>query len=94
VPPCTLSGMAENFESEALVVIDGEAIPVYARVTVDSAVKWWGGTLESDDPALRFKLVAGNRAVLRLADGKEGNIVPDRDTGEGVTFTGSGTPPA
>ncbi|MFF3312990.1 hypothetical protein [Streptomyces sp. NPDC002952] len=86
--------MAENYETDAVVVIDGEEIPAYARFTIDYAAKHWGGTLDADDPALRFKLVAGNRAALRLPDGKEGAIVPDRDTGHGVTFTGSGMPPA
>jgi hypothetical protein len=86
--------MAENYESEALVVIDSEEIPAYARFTVDSIARQWAGTLESDDPALRFKLVSGNRAVLRLADGKEGSIVPGTDSGGGVTFKGSGMPPA
>jgi hypothetical protein len=86
--------MAQNFESEALVVIDGEEIPAYARFTVDSIAKRWAGTLDSEDPALRFKLVNGNRAVLRLSDGKEGSIVPGKDAGGGVTFLGSGMPPA
>lgn len=86
--------MAENYESEALVVIDGEEVSAYARFTVDSMAKRWAGTLDSDDPALRFKLVNGNRAVLRLSDGKEGSIVPGEAVGEGVTFLGSGMPPA
>lgn len=86
--------MTENHESEALIVIDGEEISVYARFAVDTIAKRWAGTLDSDEPALRFKLVNGNRAVLRLPNGREGGIVADEDTGGGVTFKGSGIPPA
>jgi hypothetical protein len=86
--------MTENYESEAVVAVDGEEIDVYARLTVDHLAKRWGGTLDSSDAALRFKMVSGQRSVLRLPSGEEASIVPDRDTGDGVTFQGSGVPPA
>jgi hypothetical protein len=89
----TLASMAMDYESEAVVTVDGEEISVYAYLTVDHAARRWGGTLDSPDPALRFKMVAGQRSVLRLPSGKEASIVPDRDTGDGVTFQGSGMPP-
>lgn len=85
--------MEQNYETEVVVVIDGEEIAAYARFTVsaDSVPKWWAGTLESEDSALAFKLVNGSRTTLRLADGKEGTIIPVR--GAGVAFRGSGQPP-
>ncbi|MFH9574164.1 hypothetical protein ACH4MG_26950 [Streptomyces sp. NPDC017454] len=87
--------MAQNYETEAVVVIDGEEIQAYARFAVDadSTPKWWGGELESDDSALAFKLINGRRASLRLPSGSEASIVPGEDRGRGASFTGSGRPP-
>lgn len=89
----TLTLMSKDYESEAVVTVDGEEIDVYAYLTVDHAAKRWGGVLDSTDPALRFKMVSSQRSLLRLPSGKEASIVPDRDTGGGVTFQGSGMPP-
>lgn len=87
--------MAQDYETEAVVVIDDEEIQAYARFTVEanSTPKWWGGDLESEDSALAFKLINGRRSVLRLPNGKEASIVPGEDRGRGATFTGSGVPP-
>lgn len=85
--------MAQNYETEAVVVIDGEEIGVYARFTVDSVAKRWSGLLDSDEPALRFWMVDGRRTVLRLPSGKEAPINPGEDTGGGASFIGSGPPP-
>lgn len=85
--------MTQNYETEAVVVVDGEEIDVYARFTVDNMVKRWAGLLDSDDSALRFKMVSGQRSILRLPNGKEASINVGPDTGGGVTFQGSGVPP-
>lgn len=88
--------MASEHETDAHVVIDGEAIPVYARFIVDAdgLLKSWYGTLTSDTSGLAFKLVAGQRAVLlRMPDGQEAPIVPGGDSTDGIAFTGSGRPP-
>lgn len=87
--------MAQDYETEVVVVIDSEEIAAYARFAVDanSTPKWWGGNLECEDPALAFKLINGRQASLRLPNGKEASIVPGEDRGRGATFTGSGVPP-
>ena len=87
--------MASDHETEAHVVIDGEVIPVYTHLVVDAdgPLKSWYGTLTSDTSGLAFKLVAGQRAVLRMPDGQEAPIVPGGDSTEGIAFTGSGRPP-
>jgi hypothetical protein len=85
--------MEQEYETEAVVVVDGEEIDVYARFTVDHAAKQWVGVLDSDDTALRFKMVNGRRSMLRMPSGKEASIVPGPDAGGGATFQGSGRPP-
>lgn len=88
--------MAKDYESEAHVVIDGEAFPVYARFTVfmDGPLKRWHGVLSADEPGLAFKLVNARNTLLRMPDGKDAPIVPGgRDSSEGIAFTGSGPAP-
>lgn len=84
----------DHYESEATVVIDGEDIDVYVQFVVDELRKVWYGTLNSDVPGFGFKLVAGNRSVLRLPSGKEAAISPEGTSSDAeVRFRGSGAPP-
>jgi hypothetical protein len=89
--------MAKDYESEALAVIDGEEISVYARFTVyaDGPSKSWHGTIASDEPGLGFKAVTASRVVLRMPSGQEGVVIPTRADASGlIPFTGSGPAPA
>lgn len=92
----TLSRMAKDYESEALTVIDGAEVSVYARFTVfmDGPVKSWHGSIASEEPGFGFKATTANRFVLRMPDGKEGVVIPTHsDGGPVVSFTGSGPAP-
>lgn len=88
--------MAKDYESEALAVIDGAEVSVYARFTVfmDGPIKSWHGSIASEEPGFGFKATTANRVVLRMPDGKEGAIIPTRSDGSPlVSFTGSGPAP-
>jgi hypothetical protein len=88
--------MAKDYESEALAVIDGTEVSVYARFTVftDGPTKSWHGSIASEEPGFGFKATTANRVVLRMPNGKEGTVVPNRsDGGPQVSFTGSGPAP-
>ncbi|MFD7260138.1 hypothetical protein [Streptomyces sp. NPDC059874] len=92
--------MPRQFESDAVLVIDGIERAVYARVSIfgdGTQVKGWFGSLGSDDPGLECDLLNASVAILRMPDGKEGSIKtsdgPSSRRGE-VAFTGSGQPPA
>ncbi|WP_143674292.1 MULTISPECIES: hypothetical protein [Streptomyces] len=88
--------MAKDYESKAHVVIDGEAIPVYARFTTftDGPLKEWHGSVSAPEAGLGFKLASADRVLLRMPDGKEGVIIATRADGtEATTFTGSGPAP-
>ncbi|MGW9245708.1 hypothetical protein [Streptomyces badius] len=88
--------MTSDYDSEAHVVIDGEEIPVRATFTVDTINRRWGGTVESEHPGFAFKLVNGQRASLRMPDGKTASIAPAGGGQLGTTrarFHGSGMPP-
>jgi hypothetical protein len=92
----TLALMAKDYESEALAVIDGTEVSVYARFTVftDGPTKSWHGSIASEEPGFGFKATTANRVVLRMPNGKEGTVVPNRsDGGPQVSFTGSGPAP-
>ncbi|MFI8535352.1 hypothetical protein ACIGMX_34545 [Streptomyces aquilus] len=85
-----------RYESEAVVVIDGEETDVYAEFVIDDSatLKTWYGTLTSEEPGFGFKIVTSNRAVLRMPSGKEAPIAPRTNSGGAdVPFTGSGAPP-
>ncbi|MEV6250634.1 hypothetical protein AB0M38_31315 [Streptomyces sp. NPDC051742] len=91
--------MPRQFESDAVLVIDGTERAVHARISIfdDGAqAKTWFGSLTADDPGLEGELLNARAAVLRMPDGKEGFICtsdgPSRKRGE-VSFTGSGQPP-
>ncbi|NUP15404.1 MAG: hypothetical protein HOZ81_04735 [Streptomyces sp.] len=88
--------MAKRYESEAVVIIDGEEIPTYARFDVftDGGLKRWNGALGTTAPDIAFKLVTAQRSVLRMPDGKEFPIIASgRDGADGIGFTGSGPAP-
>jgi hypothetical protein len=87
--------MATEHEADALVVIDGEEFPVHAHFIIDTSEipKTWYGTLTSDVPGLSFHLLAGQRSLLRMPDGKEAPIVPRGNSAEGVDFIGNGPAP-
>ncbi|MCP9998010.1 hypothetical protein LUX34_24165 [Streptomyces werraensis] len=88
--------MAKDYESEALAVIDGTEVSVYARFTVfmDGPIKSWHGSIASEEPGFGFKATTANRVVLRMPDGKEGAVIPTHsDGGPLVSFTGSGPAP-
>jgi hypothetical protein len=92
----TLALMAKDYESEALAVIDGTEVSVYARFTVftDGPTKSWHGSIASEEPGFGFKATTADRVVLRMPNGKEGTVVPNRsDGGPQVSFTGSGPAP-
>ncbi|MCM1972347.1 hypothetical protein [Streptomyces sp. G1] len=88
--------MIRDYDSDALVVIDGEEVPVHVRfgIYTDGLLKEWHGVIGADEPGLAFKLVAARRTVLRMPDGKEAPIVPGgHSSEEGIPFTGSGPAP-
>ncbi|MGW0795205.1 hypothetical protein [Streptomyces sp. NPDC002692] len=87
--------MATEHETDAHVVIDGELVPVYARLIIDTSgpLKTWYGTLTSDTSGLAFKLLTGQRSLLRMPSGREAPIVPGGNSSEGIAFTGSGPAP-
>lgn len=91
--------MPRQFESDAVLVIDGTERAVYARISIfgdGTQVKGWFGSVSSDDPRLERELLNARVAILRMPDGKEGSIRtsdgPSSSRGE-VAFTGSGQPP-
>lgn len=88
--------MTQHYESAATVVIDGEVIPVQAQFTVDTdgPLKTWYGELSANEPGLAFKLLAGQRSLLRMPDGQEAPILPGgHNSTEGIAFQGSGPAP-
>lgn len=95
-PPGRMARMTRDYDSEAHVVIDGEEIPVRATFTVDTVNKRWGGALNSEHTDFAFKLMNGQRASLRMPDGKTASIAPAGGGQLGTTrarFHGSGMPP-
>ncbi|MGP3633874.1 hypothetical protein ACTU45_10985 [Streptomyces sp. 24-1644] len=88
--------MTSHYDSEAHVVIDGEEISVHVTFTVDTVNRRWAGTVDSEHPGFAFKLVNGQRASLRMPDGKTAPITPAGGGQLGTTkarFHGSGMPP-
>ncbi|MCX5402490.1 hypothetical protein OHA37_01140 [Streptomyces sp. NBC_00335] len=91
--------MPRQFESDAVLVIDGTERAVYARISIfgdETQVKEWFGSLTADEPGLEWELQNARVAILCMPDGKEGSVRtsdgPSRKRGD-VAFTGSGHPP-
>ncbi|WP_331731643.1 hypothetical protein OG298_45465 (plasmid) [Streptomyces sp. NBC_01005] len=88
--------MAKLYESEAEVVIDGAATPIYVRFTVltEGSFKRWLGAFGSNDLQLAQAAMDADEVLLRMPDGKEGRIVVTNGlTEQGISFTGSGPSP-
>ncbi|MFC8676696.1 hypothetical protein ACFUEN_28925 [Streptomyces griseorubiginosus] len=85
-----------HYESDAVLLINGETTEVHVQFDTDEtqALKRWYGIMRADEPGLAFKLLAADRALLRMPDGKEAPIVLGGHEGiGGIAFTGSGAPP-
>jgi len=88
--------MANLYESEAEVVIDGTATQTYVRFTVftEGGLKSWHGTLGVEDFDLAMAAIEADDVLLRMPDGREGRIIVTNDpTEQGIAFTGSGPAP-
>lgn len=90
--------MARMFESEAQLVVDGVANPVYARIGAygeGGSVKGWFGSLGSDDSALGWEAFNARTVTLRMPDGEEGSVLIEEEGSAetGIGFKGSGPPP-
>jgi hypothetical protein len=89
--------MAGFYVGEAVIVVDGDEIPVHARLTVEgpAAMRGWGGVLRADPGTADLRSVQqADEPRVRLPDGREAAFLlqPDADLETGLTISGSGTP--
>lgn len=90
--------MAQFYAGRAVIVVDGDDIPVHARLTVEgpAAARGWGGVLHADAGVDVWPVHEAERPVLRLPDGREGafHLQSDANLGTGeLTISGDGQPP-
>jgi hypothetical protein len=91
--------MARILEEEATLVVDGIEHSVYVRATIRGdgrEAKEWFGFLGTEDGGVAWAFFNARQASLRLADGREGQVVATGvdDPDVGIGFQGSGRPPA
>jgi hypothetical protein len=85
-----------NYEGPAVVVIDGEETAVAVVLAPGEGrggLRSWHGVAVCDQYGLGWTAIESSRTVLRLPDGREADILPQRQVENGFTFIGSGAPP-
>jgi hypothetical protein len=85
--------MADIYRGTATLIVDSVETPVIADLMVETS--GWLGVLDADPWADFWAFTRGGSGTLRLPNGREADLVPDRSTvaTARVAVMGSGMPP-